>query len=186
MWVGCLPPQHGDIKLWHALCEGMQMRRMGFESVCSGARDPNLIIPSVLEPCRLLCDLMQQVQPLFLCSPPLLDHTCQGVDFRGEVDHGGREDGIELAQVAYAAREVEGEGVEGVGVLEEEGEGVGGVELGRGRGGRGGCRASVHHGVGGKLQRAANPSLQNITSFPSLAGPATSDPNLTSIIQLAR
>lgn len=128
---------------------------MGFEVVRSSARDSNLIIPPILEPSGLFRNLVEEVEAFLLGASALLDHACEGVDFGGDVDHGGGEDGIEFAEVAYAAREVEGERVEGVGVFGEEGEGVHCVELGHQRRRRrrrcwGGC-AGIHHyaGIGG-------------------------------------
>lgn len=136
MGVHGFSPQQRNIEFWHPLCKSVEMGRMSFEVVRSSTRDSNLIIPPILEPSRLFRNLMEEVQPLFLGAPALFDHACEGMDFGSDVDHGGGEDGIEFAEVAYVAREVEGERVEGVGVFGEEGEGVGGVELRR-RGRRG-------------------------------------------------
>lgn len=93
------------------------MRRMGFECVRSRARDTNLIIPSILEPCRLFSDLVQEPEALFLAASAFLDHTCELVYFSSDADHGGGKDGIEFTEVTYGAGEVEGEGVEGMGIL---------------------------------------------------------------------
>jgi len=95
----------------------MKMNSMGFESVRSCTRGSNLIVTPTLEPSRLFRNLMEEVKALFLGPSTLFNHACQRVDFGSKGDHGGGENGIELAQLAYATREVEGKRVEGVTIL---------------------------------------------------------------------
>jgi len=117
MGVDGPPLQRGHVELWHALCKGMEMNSMGFESVRSCARSSNLIVAPTLESSRLFRNLMEEVEALFLGPSALFDHACQRVDFRSKGDHGGGENGIELTQLAYATREVEGKRIEGVTIL---------------------------------------------------------------------
>lgn len=127
MRVDSLPLQQADVKLWHSLCEGMEMGRVSLDGVCSGAGDTNLIFASILEAGSLVGDLVQEPQALLLGAAALLNHAGEVVNFGRDVDHGGGEDGIEFSEVADVAGDIEGQRVEGVGVLGEEGERVGGV-----------------------------------------------------------
>ena len=97
------------------------------------ARNANLVFPSVLEPVSFVPNLREEPQSVFRGGRPVFNHLRELVDFRGNERHGGREDGIELAEVGEVSGEVEREGIEGVRVLCEERERVGGCGISHGR-----------------------------------------------------
>ena len=91
---------------------------------CS-TRHADLVFSTELEPVCFVPNLSQEPKPVFRGGRPVFNHLRELVDFGGNESHGGREDGIELAEVGKVPGEVEGERIEGMCVLCEESERVG-------------------------------------------------------------
>lgn len=123
---------NGRVECGDVVCQLSEIGRVAFEVVCSLAGDANLVLAAKLETLCLLSYLSEEPETLLLGSSALLYHGSEILDLGGNGEDGGGEDGIEFTEVSKVAREVDGEGVEGVCVLCEEGEGVGGVEEGLG------------------------------------------------------
>lgn len=106
------------------------------------ASHTNLVVRARLETACFLRDLSEEPQPFLLGRRLVFDHGGELGNFGGEDVHGRGEDGVEFAEVGEVAGEVEGEGVECMGVFGEDGKGVR-VACG---GGRVGSAGSGHHG----------------------------------------
>ena len=93
--------------------------------VSCSTRHADLVFPAELEPVCFVPNLCEEPKPVFWGGRPVFNHLCELVDFGGNESHGGREDGIELAEVGKVPGEVERERIEGMRVLGEESERVG-------------------------------------------------------------
>ena len=93
--------------------------------VRSGARHADFVLPTELEPVSFVSNLCKEPKPVFWGGRPVFNHLRELVDFGGNESHGGREDGIELAEVGKVPGKVERERIEGMRVLCEESERVG-------------------------------------------------------------
>ena len=95
---------------------------MLLECVRSVTRHTNLVVRPWLKATDLVGNISEKPEAVLPGHGPALDHVCELRDLVGDGGHGGGKDGVELAEVGEVAREVEWQGVEGVGVLSEDGE----------------------------------------------------------------
>lgn len=135
--VDSLPAERIDVlkvAIRYVLQEGLHVRLVSAEAVGGVTGDAYLVLAAELEAGGFLCDVRKEPQPFLLRTDVRFEHARNLRDLRGEGGHGGGEDGVEFAKLGEVAGEVEGEGIEGVGVLAEDGERVcGGNSVGRGR-----------------------------------------------------
>ena len=93
--------------------------------VGGSARHADLVFSAELESVSFVPNLCEEPEPVFRGGRPVFNHLRELVDFGGNESHGGREDGIELAEVGKVPGKVERERIEGMRVLCEESERVG-------------------------------------------------------------
>ena len=97
--------------------EGGHVLVLALEEVGDLGGDADLVLAAELEALRLVGDLHEEPDALFLGRGVGLDHVDEPVDLGGQgVDRGG-EDGVELAQVGELAGDICGERVERLRVL---------------------------------------------------------------------
>lgn len=91
---------------------------LGLEEVGDLGGDADLVLAAKLEALRLVCDLHEEPDALFLWGGvDGLDHVDEPVHLGRQGVDGGGEDGVELAQVGELAGYICGERVERLGVL---------------------------------------------------------------------
>lgn len=84
------------------------------------AGDAYLVLAAELESARFFRDFGEEVEPFVLLECIVLYSMDEIVDLGSDGSHRGREDGVELAKVCIMAREVEGDGIECMGVFLEK------------------------------------------------------------------
>ena len=114
------PVQNGRVEIRKKMQQVDEVILMVPQVVSSGARDADLVLPAEFESVGFISNLREEPKPVFWGGCAVFDHLRELVDFGGNERHGGRKDGIELAEVGKVPGEVEGEGIEGMCVLCEE------------------------------------------------------------------
>lgn len=84
------------------------------------AGDAYLVLAAQFEPGRFFRYFGEEVEPIVLLERIVFYSVDETVDLDGDGSHRGREDGVELAKVGIMAREVEGDGIECMGVFLEK------------------------------------------------------------------
>jgi len=122
--ISC-PVEDGRVEVWKIVQQVDKVALVVSQVVSCSTRHADLVFSAELEPVRFVPNLCEEPKPVFWGGRPVFNHLCELVDFGGNESHGGREDGIELAEVSKVPGEVERERIEGMCVLGEESERVG-------------------------------------------------------------
>ena len=119
------PIENRGVEVWKIMQQVDKVVLVVSQIVSGSARHADLVFSTELESVSFVSNLCEEPKSVFWGSCPVFNHLRELVDFASNERHGGREDGIKLAEVGKVPGEVQRKRIERMRVLCEESERVG-------------------------------------------------------------